>query len=165
MLEFHVAFLLIVVGTEAFFSALSLLNVRYGAETVAKRVEWVRDRLGIEDTERLLDYQRAGTGLSLLRSWTSLTFVLLVLYSGLFGDAVGWLESLSMPPSARGVVFFVALVVVTRIAGIPFSLYETFVVEEQFDFNQQSPTLWLRDLLVGTVVALATIALFGRWWT
>jgi len=158
MLELHVAFLLVVVGTEAFFSALSLLNVRYGADTVTDRAEWVRDRLGVDDTERLLDYQRAGTGLSLLRSWVSLGFVLLVLYSGLFGDAVAWIESLALPPLAQGVVFFVGLVAVARIASVPFSLYETFVVEEQFDFNQQSPRLWLRDFVVGTVVALVLTA-------
>lgn len=159
MLELHVAFLLLVVGTEAFFSALSLLNVRYGAETVAERAEWVRDRLGIEDTERLLDYQRAGTGLSLLRSWVSLAFVLLVLYSGVFGDLVTLLDTGSAPPLAQGVGFFVGLVAVARIAGAPFSLYETFVVEEQFDFNQQSPALWLRDFAIGTVVALVLTAL------
>ena len=159
MLELHVAFLLVVVGTEAFFSGLSILNVRYGAQTVAERSEWVRDRLGIEDTDRLLDYQRAGTGLSLLQSWVSLAFVLLVLYSGLFGDAVAWIESLSLPPLVQGTVFFVGLVAAVRIAGIPFSLYEAFVVEEQFDFNQQSPGLWLRDFVVGTVVALVLTAL------
>lgn len=158
MLELHVAFLLVVVGTEAFFSALSLVNVRYGARRVAERAEWVRDRLGVEDTDRLLAYQRAGTGLSLLQTWTSLAFVLLVLYSGLFGDAIARIESLSLPPLARGTLFFVGLVAAVRLAGIPFSLYETFVVEEQFDFNQQSPRLWLRDFVVGTVVALVLTA-------
>lgn len=159
MFELHVLFLVIVVGSEAFFACLSLLNVWYGAETAAERAAWVSDRIGIEDTERLLDYQRAGTGLSLLQSSISLGLVLLVLYSGLFGDVVTWIESLSIPPLARGVFFFVGLVAAVRIAGAPFSLYETFVVEEEFGFNQQSPRLWLRDFVVGTLLTLVLTAL------
>ena len=130
MLSFHVAFLVLVVGTEAFFSGLSLLNYRYGAETVRERTEWVQDRLGIEDVDRLLDYNRAKTGLSLVRSWVNIGALLLVLYSGLFGDAVDVLASTGLPPLAQGVVFFVGLVVLTRITGAPFDLYDTFVVEE-----------------------------------
>ncbi|MFW6018396.1 MAG: M48 family metallopeptidase [Halapricum sp.] len=175
MIELHVAFLVVVVGTEAFFAGLALLNVRYGVDTVAERVDWVTDRLGIDDTSRLVAYQRAGTGLSLLRSTVGLGAVLLVLYSGLFGDVVAALEGLALSPIARGVLFFVGLVAAVRIAGAPFSLYETFVVEAQFGFNQQSPRLWLRDFLVGLAVSLVLVAvvaggvlltleLFPEWW-
>jgi len=175
MLELHAVFLTVVVGTELSFATLSLLNVRHGAATVAERTEWVTERLGVDDTERLLDYQRAGTGLSLLRSVVGLAVVLLVLYSGLFGDAVAAIERIALPPVARGVVFFVGLVTAVRIAGAPFSLYETFVVEEQFGFNQQSPRLWVRDFLVGLGVSivltaivaggvLLTLSLLPEWW-
>jgi len=175
MLALHAAFLTVVVGTEFFFAALSLLNVRHGAAAVAERAEWVTERLGIDDTDRLLDYQRAGTGLSLLRSAVGLAVVLLVLYSGLFGDAVAAIESVPLSPVARGVVFFVGLVTLVQLAGSPFSLYQTFVVEEQFGFNQQSPRLWLRDFVVSLAVSivltaivasgvLLTLELFPDWW-
>jgi STE24 endopeptidase len=176
MLEYHVAFLLLLVGTEAFFSGLSILNYRYGAATVAARSEWVRDRLGVEDPDELLGYQRATTGLSLVRTWASLGVTLLVLYSGLFADAVDAVAGLGLPPLAAGVVFFVSLVVLAQVAGAPFDLYSTFVVEELFGFNQQSPRLWLRDKLVGTavgaviaaVVAAAVLFVIGAlpdlWW-
>lgn len=154
MLEFHTVFLLLLVGTEAFFSALSLVNYRYGARTVRTEQEWVRDRIGIDDIDELLDYQRAKTGLSLVRSWVTLAGILLALYTGLFADAVAAVESLALPPLARGVVFLLGLVALGRVAGVPFDLYDTFVVEELFGFNEQSPRLWVRDLLVGTVVAL-----------
>ena len=176
MIELHAAFLLVVVGTEAFFSAISLVNYRYGARTVRAEQEWVRERIGIEDVDELLDYQRAKTGLSLVRSWVGLAGVLLVLYSGLFGDAVAAVESLPLPPLARGVAFFLGVIALSRIVGAPFDLYDTFVVEELFGFNEQSPRLWLRDLLVGTAVALVITAavagallavidaLPGLWW-
>ncbi|MCU4719293.1 M48 family metallopeptidase [Halapricum hydrolyticum] len=175
MLELHAVFLTVVVGTELFFAALALLNVRHGAATVVERMEWVTHRLGIDDTERLLAYQRAGTGLSLLRSAVGLALVLLVLYSGLFGDAVAALEGVALPPVARGVVFFAGLVGLVQVAGAPFSLYETFAVEEQFGFNQQSPRLWLRDFVVSLAVSivltvivaggvLLILELFPDWW-
>ena len=175
MLELHVVFLTLVVGTELFFAGLALINVQYGAATVAERTGWVTERLGVDDTDRLLGYQRAGTGLSLLGSVVGLAVVLLVLYSGLFGDIVAGIERVPLPPVARGVVFFAGLVAVVQIAAIPFSLYETFVVEEQFGFNQQSPRLWFRDFLVGLGVSavltaivaggvLLTLSLFPEWW-
>ena len=45
MLAQHVAFLLLVVGTDVFFGWLSVANVRYGANEVRERREWV-DEVG-----------------------------------------------------------------------------------------------------------------------
>ena len=58
---------------------------------------------------------------------------------------------------------------------LPFTLYQTFVIEERFGFNKTTLRLWLADLvksaLVGAVIGLPLAALIlwlmgaaGAWW-
>jgi len=178
MLAFHVAFLVLLVGTEAFFTWLAALNVRYGAEairegdrrepsdresgaTATREGGWFDDRFDVEDTDELLGYQRARAGASQLEAWVGLALVLLVLYSGLLADAVAAVESLGLGTVPSGVVFFLGVAVVLQVSSVPFDLFDTFVVEEIFGFNEQSPRLWLRDTVVGLALALAFTAVLA----
>jgi STE24 endopeptidase len=153
----HVAIALVVllVGTEAFFTLLSILNLRHEEATVREEREWVQSELGIDDTEELLDYNRATTGLGLLNQWLTLGALVLVLFSGLFADAVSAVEATGWPLLAQSAVFFGGAVLAMRLFGVPFDLVNTFVVEEIFGFNEQSVRLWARDQLLGTVLGLA----------
>jgi len=150
-----VALAALLVGTEAFFTALSVLNLRHERENVEREREWVRSELGIDDPGRMLDYHRTKTGLSLLRRWLTLGAVLLVLFSGLFAGAVRAVAGLGIGPLAEGGVFVAGVVLAGRLFGVPFDLVDTFVVEEVFEFNEQSVRLWARDQVVGTAVGLA----------
>ncbi len=150
-----VGFAVLLVGTEAFFTALSVLNLRHEEATVEAEQDWVTEELGIDDTGELLDYNRASTGLGLLKQWVTLLVVLLVLFSGVFADAVAALQATGWPILVQTAVFFGGVVVAARAFDVPFDLVDTFVVEEIWGFNNQSPTLWARDLVVGTVLALA----------
>ena len=154
MIELHALFVVVLVGSEAFFTWLAVLNVRHGAQAVERETEWFDEQLDVEDTDELLDYQRATTGAAQLETWVGLALILLVLYSGLFADAVGAVESLGLRTAATGVVFFLGVVAALQISSIPFDLFDTFVVEEIFEFNEQTPRLWLRDLVVGLAISL-----------
>ena len=145
----------LLVGTEAFFTALSVLNLRHEEATVEAEREWVIEELGVEDPGELLDYNRATTGLSLLRQWLTLLAVLFVLFSGAFADAVGALAATGWPPLAQGAVFFGGVVLASQLWGIPFDLVNAFVIEEIWGFNNQSLALWARDQALGSVVGVA----------
>jgi len=41
---------------------------------------------------------------------------------------------------------------ISGLAGLPLSLYQTFVVEQRFGFNKLTPGLWFADLLKSTLV-------------
>jgi len=175
MLAFHVAFVALLVGVEAFFTGLSVLNVRYGERAVADSASWIEDELGVEDTDRLSSYHRLRTGFGLLSTWIGLLALFLVLYSGLFADAVAVADDLGAGSLVEGVAFFVGGAVVLALYDVPFDLFGTFVIEEIFDFNEQSVTLWLRDTLLSLVLSVVLVAAIvtgllwivgtvSQWW-
>lgn len=161
MLELHALFIALLVGTELFFTALAVVNLRYGERAVRDEESWVRNRLDVDDPERMLDYNRAKLGIGLLETWVGLGFVLLVLYSGLLGDVVDAIESTGWHPLLRGVVFFLATASVFYLAELPFDAVDSFVVEEIFDFNRQTARLWVRDSIVGLGISLVFTAVLG----
>ncbi|MFC7195859.1 M48 family metallopeptidase [Halosimplex aquaticum] len=197
MLAFHVAFLALLVGTEAFFTWLASLNIRHGAREIGRRAttdgtsegetsedeepangegNWFDDRLDVGDTDELLGYQRAKAGAGQLEAWVGVGLLLLVLYAGLLAEAIAAVESLGLGTVPSGVVFFLGVVLAVQLSSVPFELFDTFVVEEIFGFNEQSPRLWLRDQIVGLAVTVVITGLLaaavmwvvdsfpGLWW-
>ncbi|PSP27047.1 peptidase M48 [Halobacteriales archaeon QH_2_65_14] len=162
MLAYHAVLLALLVGTTALSTVLSILNVRHGAREMWDHEEWLAERLDIQDPREVIDYARATTGLSLLQSWVSLVLLLGALYTGVITAAVDVLHDTGLHPAIQGVAFFLGLLVVQRIVAAPFDLYSTFVVDEQFEFNEQTPRLWVRDQLVGLLIGVVIVgALVG----
>jgi STE24 endopeptidase len=73
------------------------------------------------------------------------------------------------------VALLAAFVAIGGLLNLPFTLYQTFVIEERFGFNKTSFTLWLQDfaksLLLSTMIGLPFITLViwmmgatGPWW-
>jgi STE24 endopeptidase len=159
MLAYHVVLLGLLVGTTLLATVLAVLNVRHGAREVRARSEWLTERVGIDDPDDVVDYNRATTGLGLLQTWTTLFALLGALYTGVVIGAVEALEASGLHPVAQGVAFFLGVAVAYRVLTAPFDLYSTFVVDEQFGFNETTPRLWLRDFLLGLVVLAVLLAL------
>ncbi len=160
MLAYHAVLLGLLLGTTALATALSLLNVRHGEREMWANEAWLADRFGIDDPGDVIDYERASTGLGLLQSWVSLVGLLGLLYAGVVTDVVTFLSESGLPVVVQGACFFLGLLVAQRVAGIPFDLYSTFVVDEQFGFNETTPGLWVRDFVVSLAVTLVLAGLF-----
>lgn len=73
------------------------------------------------------------------------------------------------------VALLAAFVVLNALVELPFTLYQTFVIEQRFGFNKTSFSLWLKDLgkstLLSLVIGLPLAALVlwmmgatGTWW-
>jgi STE24 endopeptidase len=151
----------LLVATEAFFTLLSVLNVRHGAATLSAEADWVAAELDVEDPDAVVAYQRAKTRLGIVRRWTVLVAVLVALLAGPVEWAVGIVQSTGLGPVAGGLAFLLGASVVGNVLSWPFDLYDTFRIEERFGFNNQTPALWVRDRLVGLVVTLAIGGVVG----
>ncbi len=83
----------------------------------------------------------------------------------------GWLGS----GMAQQLSLFACFALIGGVIELPFTLYQTFVLEERFGFNKTTPKLWLADLLksslLGAVIGLPIAALIlwlmgstGTFW-
>ncbi|ELZ13913.1 zn-dependent protease with chaperone function [Halovivax asiaticus JCM 14624] len=153
----HAAFLLLVVGSSAFFSYLAILNVRHGRATLEREREWVQSMFDVDDPDQVSAYHRAKTTIGQVQSWFTLAVVLLALYTGVAGGVVTWLQGLDYGPVLTGSAFFVAVLIGTQALSLPGDLYDTFVVEERFGFNNQTPSLFVRDLLIQLLISAVLV--------
>ncbi|MEA1929940.1 MAG: M48 family metallopeptidase [Euryarchaeota archaeon] len=159
--ELHAAFVVLLVGTQAFFTALAVLDVQHADRLVDRNAAWLADTLGIDDHNELQDYHRLTTAFSELQSWIGLAVLLVVLYAGALEWAVGLLTATGLSTVLQGVGFFAGLVVATQLFSLPFSIVSTFGIEEVFDFNQQTPRLFARDTLLTLGISLVFTAVLG----
>lgn len=175
MLRYHAAFLLLYLGTAVLFSALAWLNSLHEARTALAEREWLERELGVDDVDAMVAYNEAKHRLGELRRWLLVALVLAVLYSGGLAHVVAWFEGFGYHPVVTGAAFFVGAVVTLQLFSVPFDLYDTFVIEERFEFNEQTPGLFLKDLLLGTLIAVVLTAIvagvvlwfvaqFPTWW-
>lgn len=171
----HATLIALLVGTYLLYNGAELLNLSYAAQKARDNVQWVRETCGVEDLERLLRYERATTGLRVLTNTWMLGVVLVFLYGGGLSSAVQLSEQLPGPEWVRGTALFVGLIAGSYLVKLPFTAFSTFVIEENFGFNNQSlcDFVLLQLKLFGVILFVYTplvgIVLFiisntALWW-
>ena len=85
---------------------------------------------------------------------------------------LGWLGG----GMGQQIALLAGFVLISGLIDLPVTLYQTFVIEERFDFNKMTFKLWLADLfkssLIGAIVGLPIAALIlwmmgaagSQWW-
>jgi len=124
---------------------------------------------------RQQQYQRTNSKANLVEQ-TFMTAVMLVV---LFSGALGWLEnqlaSHITNPVLLAVAFVAIIATLMSLVSVPFSYYDTFVIEERFGFNKATRALFVRDTLVNLLLMLVLaavivgvvvffIGLQPQWW-
>ncbi len=109
-------------------------------------------------------------GAGVLVAWTLLGGL-----DALNGLLLGWVGS-AYAGMAQQLALLVGFVVIGGLIELPFTLYQTFVLEERFGFNKMTLKLWLVDAfkssLIGALIGLPLAALIlwlmgatgGLWW-
>ncbi len=108
-------------------------------------------------------YTGETTRFGLISSVFGLAVTLAFWFLGGFPLLDGWIRSLGFGELETGLIFIFALLVMKLAAGLPFSLYSTFVIEEKFGFNRTTWKTWCADLakslVLGAVIGLPVLAL------
>jgi STE24 endopeptidase len=136
--------------------------------------ELPREFQGVYDPEqyrRSQEYTRANTRLGLASGAWHTGLLLLFLFLGGFNALDQTVRALEWHPVAAGLVYLGALALLSDLAGLPFSIYHTFVQEERFGFNRTTPGTFVADTLKGWALSaliggplLAGVLWFFRTW-
>jgi len=136
-----IAFVLLEFGVS---SVLSWLNGKWMTHPVPEVLKGLYDD---EKYRKQQDYMRTNKRLGRIESCVTLVITLALLVTG----ALGWLDDRCVEWShsqlLQLLIFFAIYAVVSAIISLPFSYYDTFVIEERFGFNKTThKTFWLDTL-------------------
>ncbi len=122
---------------------------------------------GIYDPEQYrksMAYQRDNRRFGSITDSVNLIIMLLMLLLGGFAMVDGWARSITNHPVLTGLIFFGILGFAMDIIGTPFSLYDTFVIEEKYGFNKTTIRTFILDKikgwLLGLIIGGGLLALF-----
>ncbi len=123
-------------------------------------------------SEYTFEQSRAG----LFESITDNIILVVFLFGGLIGIYDRWIGSVTHSFIVCGVLFFLIIYLAQSVLEIPFSLYQTFRIENRYGFNTMTIKLWIADFLKSAAISVMLIALLtggafflirlspDRWW-
>lgn len=163
-----------------FYTIIAILVFQFLVETIldflnAKRYddpipEALKDVFDPEEYQKSQEYQKTNHRFGLLSSVFSLVLTLGFLLFGGFE----WTDQIARSFGSNEIIitliFFGIITVGSDILSIPFSFYQTFVIEERFGFNKSTKKLFFIDKLKGWLMmavlggGVITLALWFYQW-
>ena len=128
--------------------------------------EAFHEKISLTDHQKAADYTSAKTRFAMLGILFDAALLLAFTVAGgiqFIADLCnGWFDT----PLTQGMATIVAVLLLSSLLEVPFSLYRTFVIEARFGFNKMTLRLYLTDaaksLLLGAAIGLPL--LFGVLW-
>ncbi len=109
------------------------------------------------DTDRYRqsqEYLRVNTKLGWVSSTVDLGVLLVFWFAGGFSILDSWVRSFDHGPVLTGLMFIGVLGVLKGVISFPFSIYDTFGIEQRFGFNKTTVKTFVTDRIKGLLLAL-----------
>jgi STE24 endopeptidase len=65
-----------------------------------------------------------------------------------------WVRALDFGPIISGLIYMAVLILLKALISLPFSIYDTFVIEERFGFNKTTWSTFILDIFKGFLLAI-----------
>lgn len=154
MNPFSLIILLAVVIEYVLDLVANLLNLRSLRTELPPALEGL---YGPEDYRKSQEYIRANTCFDFVTDTFGLAVLLSFWFTGGFNYLDQIVRSWGLGPIVSGLFYIAILFIGYRLIMLPFSIYDTFVIEEKFGFNKTSPRTFVTDRMK----SLALMALLG----
>jgi len=120
---------------------------------------------------RSQEYLVENTRFSYLTSAVDVLIILMVILFGLFNNVDLWIREFGFSPMVSGLLFFGVLFLIQDMISTPFSLYRTFIIEENYGFNKTTPKTYLLDkiksymllIIIGGLILSLILFFFNRF--
>lgn len=123
---------------------LSFLNMKHSSKPVPKILADIYDP---EKYNKQQSYFRINSKFGILTS----TFGFLISFIMFAAGGFGWLDQLIsssiLNQTLQSLMFFGVLFFANDLLTIPFEVYDTFVIEQKFEFNKVTPKIFILDKL------------------
>jgi STE24 endopeptidase len=123
---------------------LDYLNMRSWSDNLPEELSGIYDN----DTYfKAQQYHKHQYRFSFVTETFNFLLIMVVIISGLFGLISNWLSVYSTHYIIQALMFYGILFFVSDIINLPFSVYNTFVIEEKYGFNRTSLKTFVLDKL------------------
>ncbi len=147
---------LAVFGIRAVFQVLfNHLNIRHLRKYGSQVPGPFEDMVDQVKLARISAYTADSSRFGLITNLFDQSLFLVVILSGFLPWLAGRLSLWVSNPILGGLVFLALLCLVLNLFHIPFSLWETFVIEAHHGFNTRTLRIWISDLAKETVLSAA----------
>lgn len=133
------------------------LSFRQGRYVAAHRDEVpaaFKEQISLNAHQKAADYTVAKGKFKRTETFYSMVILLLWTLGGGLAVLYGAWSQLEMGPMLGGVIFFLSFLLIGSLLELPFSYYKTFVLEDKFGFNRQTPGLFFSDFIKQTILML-----------
>ena len=163
-------FLIIIVILLLQFSVETVLNYLNAKRFSDPIPEELDDVFNKEEYLKSQSYKKTNYRFGLISSSFSLLLVLAFLIFGGFECVYNIAAGYSSCPILKALIFFGIIILGSDLLSTPFSLYQTFVIEEKYGFNKTTPQLFIMDKIKGWLMLLilgggilALVIWFFQW--
>ena len=105
-----------------------------------------------EKYKKSQEYQKATLRFALVTETLGFIAILIIYSTGGFGWLDGIIRSRVTNPIYVALLFFAILGFITEFVSVPFSWYDTFILEAKFGFNKSTNRLFFLDKVKGLVI-------------
>ena len=140
-----------------------ILNLRAIREDIPTEFQGWYDAEKYAASQR---YLRESTRFELFQHGVTLVLQAAFILLGGFAAVDQWARALGWGMIPTGLAFTGALILLTTLLSLPFSIYETFRIEAKYGFNRTTPGTFARDQVLGLVLTavIGAPALAGILW-
>ncbi|HET6419044.1 MAG TPA: M48 family metallopeptidase [Geobacteraceae bacterium] len=139
--------------------SLRYINLRHlkihGSEVPANFAGSIDPDTLRKTSEYTFEQSRVG----LIESIADNILLVIFLFGGLMAVYDRWIGSVTNSLITCGILFFLVIYLAQSFLEIPFSLYQTFRIENRYGFNTMTIRLWITDFLKSAVISIILIAL------
>ena len=163
MNTYLVIILVILVGKYILDLVVDILNVKNASPVLPKEFERYYDA---DKYKKSQGYLKENTNFGIIKNtlFTAITVVFILMGGFNFVDKIA--GGFGYGEIVTGLIFAAILVLAMYLIGLPFSIYDTFVIEERYGFNETTTKTFVLDTLKGLllVAIIGGIVFTGILW-
>ena len=153
--NFTVIFVAALALSQALRYWLARRHIAYVAAHRASVPGAFADRIGLSAHQKAADYTIAKTRFGIIEMLLETGVLLALTFGGVLSALASWTGSLPVAPLVQDMTLIVGVVLITGVIALPFSYWQTFVIEAKFGFNRMTLKLWIADLIKGVLLGAA----------
>ena len=148
---FGIIILCALLGTFFIRFFADILNLKAAGEVLPEEFRDVYDQDAYEKSQ---NYLRHTTVFSLITATFELVLLLVFWFAGGFNYLDLLVRDFGFSALVTGILYIGILLFLQGLVSLPFSIYQTFVLEEKYGFNKTSPLTFVSDKLKGVFLGL-----------